>query len=83
MSLDDISVIVGRLLIAVVVVGALYVAVHTIAPGWLSNEINNALNSVQSVALGDVTHHVVVAAGRLRVLRPAARPVPVSLPRAA
>lgn len=46
MSLDDISVIMGRLLIAVVVVGALYLGVHTFAPGWLDNTINGALNTV-------------------------------------
>ena len=50
MSLDDISVIVGRLLIAIVVVGVLYLAVHTFAPGWLNNTISNALNSVSTVA---------------------------------
>lgn len=48
MTLDDISIIAGRLLIAVVVAGALYVAVHTFAPNWMSTTINGALNTVNS-----------------------------------
>jgi hypothetical protein len=65
MSLDDISVIIGRLLIALVVVGALYLAVNAIAPGWLQNEINNALNSIQTIALGRGFHPLLTAAGRI------------------
>jgi hypothetical protein len=71
MSLDDISVIIGRLLIALVVVGALYLTVHTIAPGWLNNEINNALTSIQTVALGAVKHPMMATAGRIRLFRAA------------
>ncbi len=48
MSLDDISVLIGRLLIAIVVIGGVYVGVHTFAPGWFDNVMNGALNTVNS-----------------------------------
>lgn len=46
MALDDISIIAARLLIAVGVAGALYVAVHTFAPNWMNMTANAALNTV-------------------------------------
>ncbi|MDA8205472.1 MAG: hypothetical protein M0Z36_05335 [Thermaerobacter sp.] len=46
MSMDDIAVIIGRLLIAVVVIGGVYAGVHIFAPGWFDNTMNSALNGV-------------------------------------
>jgi hypothetical protein len=46
MSLDDLSVLIGRLLIAIVVIGGVYMGVHTFAPGWFDNTIQSGLNSV-------------------------------------
>jgi hypothetical protein len=48
MSLDDISVLIGRLLIAIVVIGGVYVGVHTFAPGWFDNVMNSGLNTVNT-----------------------------------
>ena len=46
MSLDDISVLIGRLLIAIVVIGAVFVGVHTFAPGWFDNTMQSAMNAL-------------------------------------
>ena len=46
MSLDDISVLIGRLLIAIVVIGGVYMGVKTFAPGWFDNTIQVALNGI-------------------------------------
>lgn len=48
MSLDDISVLIGRLLIAVVVIGGVYIGVHAFAPGWFDNVMNSGLNTVNT-----------------------------------
>lgn len=46
MSLDDISVLIGRLLIAIVVIGAVFLGVHTFAPNWFDNTMQAAMNSL-------------------------------------
>lgn len=48
MSLDDISVLIGRLLIAIVVIGAVFLGVHTFAPTWFDNTMQTAMNSLSN-----------------------------------
>ncbi len=46
MTLDEIMFIVGRLLIAVILVVALFKGVQVIVPGWFDNTVGSALNGV-------------------------------------
>lgn len=48
MSLDDIMTIGGRLLTAIVLIGAAYLGLKTYAPGWFDNTINAGLSTVSS-----------------------------------
>jgi hypothetical protein len=47
-SLDGMSAFVGRLCIALIVMGGVYVGMQALAPGWFDGVMNGALNAIHS-----------------------------------